>query len=164
MNSVKKVLALALVAVMMLALAIPAMAEGYTITIDNAVADETYSAYKVFDVTYANPVNPAPTIDPATDIPGAADNTHFNSAYAYSINTNSMFWGDLTTGVTADADGVYSLTDYGLKFVDVMVKGPGSGREAAIRALQTAGLEVTMIKDVTPIPHNGCRPPKRRRV
>ena len=54
--------------------------------------------------------------------------------------------------------------EYGLKFVDVMVKGPGSGREAAIRALQTAGLEVTMIKDVTPIPHNGCRPPKRRRV
>ena len=53
---------------------------------------------------------------------------------------------------------------HGLKSVDVMVKGPGSGREAAIRALQTAGLEVTMIKDVTPIPHNGCRPPKRRRV
>ena len=50
------------------------------------------------------------------------------------------------------------------KTVDVFVKGPGSGREAAIRALQTAGLEVTMIKDVTPIPHNGCRPPKRRRV
>ena len=54
--------------------------------------------------------------------------------------------------------------EYGLKYVDVLVKGPGSGREAAIRALQTAGLEVTMIKDVTPIPHNGCRPPKRRRV
>ena len=54
--------------------------------------------------------------------------------------------------------------DYGLKTVEVFVKGPGSGREAAIRALQTAGLEVTMIKDVTPIPHNGCRPPKRRRV
>ena len=53
---------------------------------------------------------------------------------------------------------------YGLKTLDVMVKGPGSGREAAIRALQTAGLNVTMIKDVTPIPHNGCRPPKRRRV
>ena len=52
----------------------------------------------------------------------------------------------------------------GLKTVEVFVKGPGSGREAAIRALQTAGLEVTMIKDVTPIPHNGCRPPKRRRV
>ena len=54
--------------------------------------------------------------------------------------------------------------DYGLKTVDVYVKGPGSGREAAIRALQGAGLEVTMIKDVTPVPHNGCRPPKRRRV
>ena len=54
--------------------------------------------------------------------------------------------------------------EHGLKSVEVYVKGPGSGREAAIRALQTAGLEVTMIKDVTPIPHNGCRPPKRRRV
>ena len=53
---------------------------------------------------------------------------------------------------------------HGLKYVDVMVKGPGSGREAAIRALQTAGLTVTSIKDVTPVPHNGCRPPKRRRV
>ena len=54
--------------------------------------------------------------------------------------------------------------EHGLKTVEVFVKGPGTGREAAIRALQTAGLEVTMIKDVTPIPHNGCRPPKRRRV
>ena len=54
--------------------------------------------------------------------------------------------------------------EHGLKTVEVYVKGPGSGREAAIRALQTAGLEVNMIKDVTPIPHNGCRPPKRRRV
>jgi len=54
--------------------------------------------------------------------------------------------------------------EHGLKTVEVYVKGPGSGREAAIRALQTAGLEVTLIKDVTPIPHNGCRPPKRRRV
>ena len=54
--------------------------------------------------------------------------------------------------------------EHGLKTVEVYVKGPGSGREAAIRALQTAGLEVTMIKDVSPIPHNGCRPPKRRRV
>ena len=54
--------------------------------------------------------------------------------------------------------------EHGMKSVDVYVKGPGQGREAAIRALQTAGLEVTMIKDVTPIPHNGCRPPKRRRV
>ncbi|MDR2939853.1 MAG: 30S ribosomal protein S11 [Clostridiales bacterium] len=54
--------------------------------------------------------------------------------------------------------------EYGLKTVEVFVKGPGSGREAAIRALQSAGLDVTMIKDVTPVPHNGCRPPKRRRV
>ena len=53
---------------------------------------------------------------------------------------------------------------HGLKSVDVMVKGPGSGREAAIRALSAAGLAVTSIKDVTPVPHNGCRPPKRRRV
>ena len=54
--------------------------------------------------------------------------------------------------------------EHGLKSVEVFVKGPGSGREAAIRSLQAAGLEVNMIKDVTPIPHNGCRPPKRRRV
>lgn len=54
--------------------------------------------------------------------------------------------------------------EHGMKTVEVYVKGPGSGREAAIRALQAAGLEVNMIKDVTPIPHNGCRPPKRRRV
>ena len=54
--------------------------------------------------------------------------------------------------------------DLGLRKISVMVKGPGSGREAAVRALQAAGLEVTAIKDVTPIPHNGCRPPKKRRV
>jgi small subunit ribosomal protein S11 len=54
--------------------------------------------------------------------------------------------------------------DHGMKTVDVYVKGPGSGRESAVRALETAGLRVTMIKDVTPVPHNGCRPPKRRRV
>lgn len=54
--------------------------------------------------------------------------------------------------------------EHGMKSVEVMVKGPGAGREAAIRSLQAAGLEVNMIKDVTPIPHNGCRPPKRRRV
>jgi small subunit ribosomal protein S11 len=54
--------------------------------------------------------------------------------------------------------------EHGLKSVEVFVKGPGAGRESAIRSLQAAGLEVTLIKDVTPIPHNGCRPPKRRRV
>lgn len=57
-----------------------------------------------------------------------------------------------------------AMEGYGLKIVEVYVKGPGAGREAAIRALQAVGLEVTLIKDVTPIPHNGCRPPKRRRV
>ena len=54
--------------------------------------------------------------------------------------------------------------EHGMKQVEVFVKGPGAGREAAIRALQAAGLEIVLIKDVTPIPHNGCRPPKRRRV
>ena len=54
--------------------------------------------------------------------------------------------------------------EYGLKQVEVIVKGPGSGREAAIRAMQSSGLYITSIRDVTPIPHNGCRPPKRRRV
>ncbi|MFO7266155.1 MAG: 30S ribosomal protein S11 [Limnochordales bacterium] len=54
--------------------------------------------------------------------------------------------------------------DHGMREVEVWVKGPGAGREAAIRSLQAAGLEITLIKDVTPIPHNGCRPPKRRRV
>ena len=54
--------------------------------------------------------------------------------------------------------------EHGLKSIEVYVKGPGSGREAAIRSLQAAGLEINMIKDVTPIPHNGCRPPKRRRI
>lgn len=55
-------------------------------------------------------------------------------------------------------------TDYGVREVDILVKGPGPGREAAIRSLQAAGLKVTSITDVTPIPHNGCRPPKKRRV
>lgn len=57
-----------------------------------------------------------------------------------------------------------SAMEHGLKIVECFVKGPGAGREAAIRALQSAGLEVNLIRDVTPIPHNGCRPPKRRRV
>ena len=65
--------------------------------------------------------------------------------------------------MTAEKAAKLSM-EHGLKTVAVLVKGPGSGREAAIRALQSAGLEISMIKDVTPIPHNGCRPPKRRRV
>jgi len=57
-----------------------------------------------------------------------------------------------------------AATEHGMRTIEVLVKGPGGGREAAVRSLQAAGLEVSMIKDVTPIPHNGCRPPKRRRV
>ena len=65
---------------------------------------------------------------------------------------------------TAAEKAANAAKEHGLKSVEVFVKGPGSGREAAIRARQACGLEVKMIKDVTPIPHNGCRPPKRRRV
>lgn len=65
---------------------------------------------------------------------------------------------------TAAEVAAKAAMEHGLKLIDVTVKGPGSGREAAIRSLQAAGLEVIGIKDVTPIPHNGCRPPKRRRV
>ena len=65
---------------------------------------------------------------------------------------------------TAAETAAKTAVDCGMKTVEVYLKGPGSGRESAIRALQTAGLEVSLIKDVTPIPHNGCRPPKRRRV
>ena len=66
-------------------------------------------------------------------------------------------------GEAAETAGKAAM-EHGLKTVEVYVKGPGAGREAAIRSLQTAGLEISAIKDVTPIPHNGCRPPKRRRV
>ena len=65
---------------------------------------------------------------------------------------------------TAAEHAAKIAVDNGMKTVEVLVRGPGAGRESAIRALATAGLEITMIKDVTPIPHNGCRPPKRRRV
>ena len=64
----------------------------------------------------------------------------------------------------AAEEAAKNAMEHGLKVVEVYVKGPGSGREAAIRSLQATGLEVSLIKDVTPIPHNGCRPPKRRRV
>ena len=64
----------------------------------------------------------------------------------------------------AAEDAARKAQDHGMRSVEVWVKGPGSGRESALRAIQAAGLNITMIKDVTPIPHNGCRPPKRRRV
>ena len=65
---------------------------------------------------------------------------------------------------TASETAAKAAMDHGLKSVEVYVKGPGAGRESAIRALEAVGLQITMIKDVTPVPHNGCRPPKRRRV
>lgn len=66
-------------------------------------------------------------------------------------------------GVAAE-DAARKAQEYGLRSVDVELKGPGPGRESALRSLQAAGLKITMIRDVTPLPHNGCRPPKRRRV
>ncbi|MDJ0734661.1 MAG: 30S ribosomal protein S11 [Nostocaceae cyanobacterium] len=65
---------------------------------------------------------------------------------------------------TAAESAARRATDQGMRQIEVMVSGPGAGRETAIRALQGAGLEITLIRDITPIPHNGCRPPKRRRV
>ncbi len=94
------------------------------------------------------------------------------------INGNALSWASsgglgfrgsrkstpFAAQMAAETAAKAAIEGYSLKTVEVYVKGPGQGREAAIRALQSAGLEVTMIKDVTPIPHNGCRPPKRRRV
>ncbi|MGE5315685.1 MAG: 30S ribosomal protein S11 [Acidobacteriota bacterium] len=92
----------------------------------------------------------------------------YGNAIAWSSAGKNGFKGSrkntpFAAQVSADA-AAKEAHDVGLRKVEVFVKGPGSGREAAIRALQTAGLEVTVIRDVTPIPHNGCRPPKRRRV
>ena len=108
---------------------------------------------------------------------------HIHSTYNNTIVTISDEAGNAVSWASAGAIGykgskkstpfaaqmaaevaAKAAMEHGLKTVEVYVKGPGSGREAAIRALQATGLEVTMIKDVTPIPHNGCRPPKRRRV
>ncbi len=87
---------------------------------------------------------------------------------AWSSAGNMGFKGSrkgtpFTAGMAAE-EAAKTAMEHGMKYIEVYVKGPGSGREAAIRQLQAAGLDVTMIKDVTPIPHNGCRPPKRRRV
>ena len=108
---------------------------------------------------------------------------HIHSSFNNTIVTitdtkgNTISWGSagglgfkgsrkstpFAAGEVAEAAAKTAM-EHGLKTVEVYVKGPGAGREAAIRALQSAGLELTSIKDVTPIPHNGCRPPKRRRV
>lgn len=100
------------------------------------------------------------TIVTITDVQG--------NAIAWSSAGNQGFKGSrkstpFAAGQVAETAAKTAM-EHGLKSVEVYVKGPGSGREAAIRSLQAAGLEISMIKDVTPIPHNGCRPPKRRRV
>ena len=100
------------------------------------------------------------TIVTVTDVQGNALSQSSSGALGFRGSRKSTpFAAQTAADVAAKA-----AMEHGLKSVEVFVKGPGSGREAAIRALQAAGLEVTMIKDVTPIPHNGCRPQKRRRV
>ena len=86
------------------------------------------------------------------------------NAISWASSGEMGFRGSRKSTPFAAETAAAAAMEHGLKTVEVYVKGPGSGREAAIRALQAAGLEVTMVKDVTPIPHNGCRPPKRRRV
>ena len=100
------------------------------------------------------------TMITVTDMQGNALSWASSGEMGFRGSRKSTPFAAQTAAETAAA----AAMEHGLKTVEVYVKGPGSGREAAIRALQAAGLEVTMIKDVTPIPHNGCRPPKRRRV
>ena len=100
------------------------------------------------------------TMVTVTDLNGNAISWASSGEMGFRGSRKSTPFAAQTAAETAAA----AAMEHGLKTVEVYVKGPGSGREAAIRALQAAGLEVTMIKDVTPIPHNGCRPPKRRRV
>ena len=100
------------------------------------------------------------TIVTITDVQGNAVSWASAGEMGFRGSKKSTPFAAQTAAETAAKIAV----DHGMKTIEVYVKGPGSGREAAISALQTAGLEVTMIKDVTPIPHNGCRPPKRRRV
>ena len=100
------------------------------------------------------------TIVTITDVQGNAVSWASSGEMGFRGSKKSTPFAAQTAAETAAKVAV----DHGMKTVEVYVKGPGQGREAAIRALQSAGLEVVMIKDVTPIPHNGCRPPKRRRV
>ena len=98
------------------------------------------------------------TIVTITDLNGNAISWASSGEMGFRGSRKSTPFAAQTAAETAAA----AAMEHGLKTVEVYVKGPGSGREAAIRALQAAGLEVTMIKDVTPIPHNGCRPPKKK--
>ncbi len=100
------------------------------------------------------------TIVTITDVQGNAVSWASSGELGFRGSRKSTPFAAQTAAETA----AKAAMEHGMKSVEVYVKGPGAGREAAIRALQGAGLEVSMIKDVTPIPHNGCRPPKRRRV
>ena len=100
------------------------------------------------------------TIVTITDVQGNAISWASSGELGFRGSRKSTPFAAQTAAETAAKAAI----EHGMKTVEVFVKGPGAGREAAIRALQGAGLEVSMIKDVTPIPHNGCRPPKRRRV
>nr|ARW60665.1 ribosomal protein S11 [Polysiphonia sp.] len=109
--------------------------------------------------------------------------THIQATFNNTIITITDLQGDTITWASSGASGFKGAkkstpfaaqttaekaakiaVDYGMKQTEIMVNGPGSGRETAIRAIQAAGIEITLIKDITPIPHNGCRPPKKRRV
>ncbi len=100
------------------------------------------------------------TIVTITDMAGNAISWASAGEMGFKGSRKSTPYAAQTAAETAAKIAV----DHGMKTVEVLVKGPGPGRESAIRALQTAGLDITLIRDVTPIPHNGCRPPKRRRV
>ncbi|MDL2294533.1 30S ribosomal protein S11 [Ruminococcaceae bacterium OttesenSCG-928-D13] len=100
------------------------------------------------------------TIVTITDVKGNAISWASSGGLGFRGSRKSTPYAAQTAAETA----AKAAMEHGMKTVEVYVKGPGSGREAAIRALQATGLEVNMIKDVTPVPHNGCRPPKRRRI
>ncbi len=100
------------------------------------------------------------TIITITDLQGNAVSWASAGEMGFKGSRKSTPYAAQTAAETAAKIAI----EHGMKTVEVYVKGPGGGREAAIRALQAAGLNITLIKDVTPIPHNGCRPPKRRRV
>ncbi|MBE9101458.1 30S ribosomal protein S11 [Vacuolonema iberomarrocanum] len=100
------------------------------------------------------------TIVTITDLNGEA----ISWASAGSSGFKGAKKGTPYAAQTASDNAARRAMDQGMRQLEVMVSGPGAGRETAIRALQAAGLEITLIRDVTPIPHNGCRPPKRRRV
>ena len=104
--------------------------------------------------TFNNP------IVPITDVAGNAVSWASAGELGFKGSRKSTPYAAQMAAETA----AKAAMDHGMKTVEVFVKGPGAGRESAIRALQATGLDISLIKDVTPIPHNGCRPPKRRRV